>query len=74
MRSLGNIRYYVLRTISRMVRTGDWGISDLIRYLVAVENSLTELELDRLRNTVAFTKEEDSQQDGIPQKEQLPTR
>ena len=57
-----------------MVRTGDWGISDLIRYLVAVENSLTELELDRLRNTVAFTKEEDSQQDGVPQKEQLPTR
>lgn len=41
-----------------MIRTGDWGIPDLIRYLVAVEDSLTQIEMTRLRETVAFTKEE----------------
>ncbi|KAF8513724.1 hypothetical protein BU17DRAFT_95084 [Hysterangium stoloniferum] len=41
----------------RMMQTGDWGIQDLIHYLVAVESSLTALEMDRLRETVAFSKE-----------------
>ena len=41
-----------------MIRTGDWGIPDLIRYLVAVEDSLTHLEMTRLRETIAFTKED----------------
>jgi Protein of unknown function (DUF3684) len=50
-----------------MVRTGDWGIPDLIRYLVVVEDSLTPVEIERLRETVAFTKEEgNSQQTGTP--------
>lgn len=42
-----------------MVRTGDWGIPVLIRYLAVVESSLTPTEIDRLRETVAFTKEEE---------------
>lgn len=45
-----------------MIGTGDWGIPDLIRYLVAVEDSLTPVEIDRLRETVAFTKEEEESQ------------
>jgi hypothetical protein len=45
-----------------MIRTGDWGIPDLIKYLVAVEVSLTALEMTRLRETVAFTKEEPENQ------------
>jgi Protein of unknown function (DUF3684) len=54
--------YYILIVVSRMVGTGDWGIPDLIRYLVAVESSLTSTETDRLRQTVAFTKEEEENQ------------
>lgn len=74
VRNIHAIRYSVSNPASRMVRTGDWGISDLIRYLVAVESSLTATELDRLRQTVAFTKEEDNQQNGITQQVQQPTR
>lgn len=41
-----------------MIKTGDWDVHDLVRYLVAVEGSLTSLEIERLKETVAFTKEE----------------
>jgi len=41
-----------------MIRTGDWSMHDLIKYLVAVENSLTDIEVTRLRETVAFAREE----------------
>ena len=40
-----------------MIKTGDWTISDLVKYLVAVQRSLTPLEMDRLRQTSAFPKE-----------------
>lgn len=43
---------------ARMIQTGDWDIHDLIRYLVAVEESLTSVEIERLKETVAFLKEE----------------
>lgn len=49
------------KMIYRMIRTGDWGIPELIRYLVAVEDSLTPTEMNRLRETVAFPKEEPEQ-------------
>lgn len=41
-----------------MIKTGDWDVHDLIRYLVAVEGSLTQTEIERLKETVAFPKEE----------------
>ncbi|KIJ33557.1 hypothetical protein M422DRAFT_783144 [Sphaerobolus stellatus SS14] len=57
--ALGVQRHVDLQIVfGRMVRTGDWSMHDLIKYLVAVEDSLTELELRRLQETVAFTKEE----------------
>lgn len=42
----------------RMIKTGDWTIAELVKYLVAVQSTLTPTETDRLRATAAFTKEE----------------
>ncbi|KAF8128969.1 hypothetical protein EV363DRAFT_1220883 [Boletus edulis] len=41
----------------RMVKTGDWSISDLVGYLVQVRDTLTNEELARLASTAAFPKE-----------------
>jgi hypothetical protein len=43
-----------------MIKTGDWSIADLIKYLVAVRDTLTTEELDRLRLTAAFPKEKNA--------------
>jgi hypothetical protein len=43
----------------RMIKTGDWTIADLIKYLVAVRSTLNEEEMQRLRNTPAFSSEDD---------------
>ena len=40
-----------------MIKTGDWSIVDLIKYLVAVQSTLTSDELGRLSLTAAFPKE-----------------
>lgn len=40
-----------------MIKTGDWTISDLVKYLVAVQQTLSPMEMDRLRQTSAFPKE-----------------
>ena len=40
-----------------MIKTGDWSIADLTKYLVAVQMTLTPEEIERLRLTAAFTKE-----------------
>ncbi len=40
-----------------MLKAGDWSIVDLIKYLVAVQSTLSSEELDRLRLTPAFPKE-----------------
>ena len=45
-----------------MIKTGDWTIADLIKYLVAVQSTLTPLEIERLRQTAAFNKETPSEQ------------
>ncbi|KAF9451267.1 hypothetical protein P691DRAFT_796992 [Macrolepiota fuliginosa MF-IS2] len=42
---------------SRMIKTNEWTINDLTRYLVSVKSSLKEEELGRLRLTAAFPKE-----------------
>lgn len=40
-----------------MIKTGDWTIADLVKYLVAVQQTLSQVELDRLRQTSAFPRE-----------------
>lgn len=49
-----------------MIKTGDWTISDLIKYLVSVQNTLTPGEIDRLRNTKTFPMEQVSREDHVP--------
>lgn len=43
-----------------MIKTGDWSIADLTKYLVAVRATLTPEEIERLRLTAAFPKEQPS--------------
>lgn len=40
-----------------MIKTGDWSIADLTKYLVAVRSTLSKDELERLRITAAFPRE-----------------
>lgn len=40
-----------------MVETGNWGISDLISYLVQAQNTLTSDEFFKLKSFEAFTEE-----------------
>jgi len=40
-----------------MIKTDEWTIAELTKYLVSVKSTLTADELDRLRATVAFPKE-----------------
>ncbi|KAI0646791.1 hypothetical protein C8Q79DRAFT_956470 [Trametes meyenii] len=41
----------------RMIKTGDWTIAELIKYLVAVQSTLAPVELERLQMTSAFPRE-----------------
>lgn len=40
-----------------MIKTGDWTIFDLVKYLVSIQSTLSPQELERLQQTSAFTKE-----------------
>lgn len=40
-----------------MIKTGDWTIAELIKYLVTVQATLSPAEVDRLRMTAAFPRE-----------------
>ena len=40
-----------------MIKTGDWTIADLTKYLVSVQYTLSPHEVERLRMTAAFTAE-----------------
>lgn len=40
-----------------MITSGDWGVQELMKYLVAIKETLTPLEKDRLRQTAAFPQE-----------------
>lgn len=40
-----------------MIKTGDWTIPDLIKYLVSVQSTLQPIEIERLRLTPAFPEE-----------------
>ncbi|KAI0637255.1 hypothetical protein C8Q77DRAFT_1216014 [Trametes polyzona] len=41
----------------RMIKTGDWTIAQLIKYLVEVQSTLNAVELERLQMTSAFPRE-----------------
>ncbi|KAH9901111.1 hypothetical protein C8Q73DRAFT_742765 [Cubamyces lactineus] len=41
----------------RMIKTGDWTIAQLIKYLTEVQTTLTQLEFERLQLTSAFPRE-----------------
>ena len=45
-----------------MIKTGDWAIPDLIKYLVSVQSTLQPIELERLRLTPAFPEEAAAEQ------------
>lgn len=55
-----------LTSARSMIKTGDWSVVDLIKYLVAVQSMLNDDEIERLKLTAAFPKE---QNDGV-QKQQ----
>ena len=40
-----------------MIKTGDWTVADLIKYLVNVQTTLSAAEMEKLRATSAFIKE-----------------
>ncbi|KAI0781217.1 hypothetical protein BD413DRAFT_667167 [Trametes elegans] len=42
---------------NRMIKTGDWTIAELIKYLVAVQSTLSAVEVERLQMTSAFPRE-----------------
>lgn len=42
-----------------MIKTGDWTVADLIKYLVNVQTTLSVPEMERLQATSAFAKEGD---------------
>lgn len=51
-----------------MIKTGDWKVEDLIKYLVAVEAELKEEDWGRLKLTPVFSKEGDSTTDAKPKR------
>ncbi|KAF9644423.1 hypothetical protein BDM02DRAFT_3272450 [Thelephora ganbajun] len=70
---LGVRKHVDLQVIfNRMIKTGDWTIPDLIKYLVSVQSTLQPLEIERLRLTPAFPEEATARQnkdeDGTPKK------
>ncbi|KAH9951982.1 hypothetical protein B0H21DRAFT_817732 [Amylocystis lapponica] len=46
---------------NRMIKTGDWTIAELTKYLVAVRSTLTDVEMERLRMTAAFPQEQSAE-------------
>ena len=40
-----------------MIKTGDWSTSELVKYLVTVQSTLSQEEMNRLQRTSAFPKE-----------------
>ena len=47
----------LLTFLFRMIKTGDWTVADLIKYLVNVQTTLSAAEMEKLRATSAFIKE-----------------
>lgn len=49
-----------------MITTGDWGVMELMKYLVAIKDTLQPIEKDRLRETTAFPEEAKVHDSGKP--------
>ncbi|KAJ7072465.1 hypothetical protein C8F01DRAFT_1104075 [Mycena amicta] len=59
LEALGVRKHVDLQVVfNRMIKTNEWSIFDLTRYLVEVKSSLTATEWSRLKLTAAFSKEE----------------
>ena len=54
-----------------MIKTGDWTIAELIKYLVAVQTTLTDVEFERLKMTSAFLRER-REGEKLPENGKLP--
>ncbi|KAG9003819.1 hypothetical protein FRB94_008497 [Tulasnella sp. JGI-2019a] len=62
--AMGVMKHVELQIVfNRMVTTGDWGVHELIKYLVAVRGTLTPVEINKLRNTAAFPRENPNSKD-----------
>ncbi|KDR75405.1 hypothetical protein GALMADRAFT_227055 [Galerina marginata CBS 339.88] len=58
LQDLGVRKHVELQLIfNRMIKTNEWTIADLTKYLVSVRGSLAEEEIDRLKATSAFPAE-----------------
>ncbi|KAH9039973.1 hypothetical protein EDB84DRAFT_1476646 [Lactarius hengduanensis] len=58
LQSLGVRKHVELQIVfDRMIKTGDWTIYDLVKYLVSIQSTLAPQEFERLRHTSAFLKE-----------------
>ncbi|KAI0060543.1 hypothetical protein BV25DRAFT_1908367 [Artomyces pyxidatus] len=61
LQAMGVRKHVELQIVfDRMIKTGDWTIIDLVKYLVSVQSTLTTEEIQRLRYTAAFLKEDGS--------------
>ncbi|GJE97590.1 hypothetical protein PsYK624_138110 [Phanerochaete sordida] len=59
LEALGVRKHVDLQIVfNRMIKTGDWSIVDLIKYLVAVQSTLSNDEIERLKLTAAIPREE----------------
>ena len=59
-----------LTTNFRMIKTGDWSTSELVKYLVAVQSTLSPEEFNRLQLTAAFPKES-KDSNSLPEKQKV---
>ncbi|KAJ7497138.1 hypothetical protein FB451DRAFT_1210268 [Mycena latifolia] len=58
LQALGVRKHVDLQVVfNRMIKTNEWSIFELTKYLVDVKSSLTEAEWTKLRMTAAFSKE-----------------
>jgi hypothetical protein len=58
--TLGVRKHVDLQVVfNRMIKTGDWTITQLVKYLAGVKDTLTKEEVERLKQTAAFSKEDD---------------
>ncbi|KAI8974636.1 hypothetical protein BDB01DRAFT_805850 [Pilobolus umbonatus] len=56
--NLGVRKHVELQMVfDRLISDGSWSHLELIKYLISVQSTLTELEIRRLRGTAIFTKE-----------------
>ena len=57
--------------VIRMVKTNQWTVAELMKYLASIRSTLSDEELGRLRNTAAFSKElTEEGPDGLPNRYQ----